>query len=257
MFGFSTADRVIFKRNFLRKVSFRIDYDKSTSIINDRGSIEERFQQKFPRIVKSQGKGIQITFEHSEPKTESLEGNELYVLKSSDGGILLEISNTYIELSFEGVSYKSSQDIKEILPTIVDFLTKNMITKVNKIELNKINIIEFDSSNENPNGILHFLLNKQVISNIDIFPSTNLINYNLQTVNYKNENYSLNLKYGMNLPPIPNLKIGQVIINISTSKYTETNINEIVEVFNNSNTEIFNVFNTLINENTKDILNGK
>lgn len=183
----------------------------------------------------------------------SLKGNKFFVLKSPDGFSILEITDTYIMITFDASAYKSSKNIRDILPLFIDFLNKK---NIKEIEINKINIIEFDSK-ENPNGIIYFLLNNNVIGNVDAFPNTNLINYNLQVVNYRNEDYSLNLKYGMNIPPLPNLNVGQVIIDINASKYTRTNISELNEKFEILNTEIFNVFNFLINDNTKNnILNG-
>ena len=56
--------------------------------------------------------------------------------------------------------------------------------------------------------------------------------------------------------PIQNLKIGQVIIDIEISKHTKTNLIDVQNVFEEINAEIFNVFNSLINDNTKNILNG-
>lgn len=254
MFGFPTAEYTVFNRNFLRKVIVTIDYKKTSSFIDDEALIKSTFSEKFPRIVKAQGNGLQITFGKEEPKFETLKENEVFVLKSQDGQTTLELNDKKLKLSFDGASYKSFNDIREVL-SLVEGLFDGLLEEVNKISLKKINIIEFENST-NPNGILYFLLNKSIVGNVDSFPNTELITHNLQSVNYKNENYLLNIRYGMNIPPIENLKIGQVVIDIEAAKHTSTKISEMSNEFDNLSSEIFNVFNSLINDNAKRILNG-
>lgn len=254
MFGFPKADYIIYKRNFLRKVIFQLDFKKNQKIIENEDFLKSIFINDFPRFIKAQGNGLQITFGNEKPKMETLNETENFIFKSQDGQTIIEINDRNIRLSFDNEGYKSSNDIRKVLNLFNDFL-KNNIDELEKISLKKINIVEFDNES-NPNGVLYFLLNKNVIGNMDSFPNTNLINHNLQSVNYKSEEFLLNLKYGMNIPPIQNLKIGQVIIDIEISKHTKTNLIDVQNVFEEINAEIFNVFNSLINDNTKNILNG-
>lgn len=254
MFGFPKADYIIYKRNFLRKVIFQLDFKKNQKIIENEDLLKSIFINDFPRFIKAQGNGLQITFGNEKPKMETLNETENFIFKSQDGQTIIEINDRNIRLSFDNEGYKSSNDIRKVLNLFNDFL-KNNIDELEKISLKKINIVEFDNES-NPNGVLYFLLNKNVIGNMDSFPNTNLINHNLQSVNYKSEEFLLNLKYGMNIPPIQNLKIGQVIIDIEISKHTKTNLIDVQNVFEEINAEIFNVFNSLINDNTKNILNG-
>ena len=253
MFGFPKVEYVVYNRNFLRKVIFQLDFKKNPKIIENEDFLKSIFINEFPRFVKAQGNGLQITFGNEKPIMETLNQSENFILKSQDGQTVIEINDTSLRLSFDNSAYKSSNNIRKVLSLFDSFLENNIVD-VEKISLKKINIVEFDNDS-NPNGILYFLLNKSMIGNIDSFPNTELINHNLQSVNYKNEDFLLNLKYGMNIPPIQNLKIGQVIIDIEISKYTKTNIKEIKNVFEEINAEAFNVFNSLINENTKKILN--
>jgi uncharacterized protein (TIGR04255 family) len=254
VFGFPKTEYVIYNRNFLRKVIFQLDFKKTPKVIENEDFLKSIFINDFPRFVKAQGNGLQITFGNEKPKLETLAESENFILKSQDGQSIIEINDKCLRLSFDNTAYKSSNDIRKVLSLFNNFL-ENQIELVEKISVKKINIVEFDNEN-NPNGILYFLLNKSMIGNVDSFPNSELINHNLQSVNYKNEDFLLNLKYGMNIPPIQNLKIGQVIIDIEISKHTKTNINDIHNIFEEINTEIFNVFNSLINENTKNILNG-
>jgi uncharacterized protein (TIGR04255 family) len=254
VFGFPKSEYVVYKRNFLRKVIFQLDFKKNQKIIENEDFLKSIFINDFPRFIKAQGNGLQITFGNEKPKMESLNETENFIFKSQDGQTIIEINDRSIRLSFDNTGYKSSNDVRKIFNLFNDCLV-NQIDELEKISLKKINIIEFDNES-NPNGVLYFLLNKNVIGNIDSFPNTNLINHNLQSVNYKSEEFLLNLKYGMNIPPIQNLKIGQVIIDIEISKHTKTNLIDIQNVFEEINAEIFNVFNSLINDNTKNILNG-
>ncbi len=254
MFGFPKAEYLVYNINFLRKVIFQLDFKKNSKITENEDFLKSIFINDFPRFVKAQGNGLQITFGNEKPKMETLNESENFILKSQDGQTIIEINDRALRLSFDNTGYKSSNDIRKVLNLFNNFL-ENKIDEVEKISLKKINIVEFDNEGD-PNGVLYFLLNRSMIGNMDSFPNTKLINHNLQSVNYKTEDFLLNLKYGMNIPPIQNLKIGQVIIDIEISKHTKTNIKEIKNIFEEINSETFNVFNSLINENTKNILNG-
>ncbi len=240
MFGFQKSEYKIFKRNFLRKVVFRIDFKKNENIQFNEDSIKTVFSEYFPRFVKTEGNGIQITIGNQDPKFEHLKGNESFILKTSDGLTTIEMNERTFSLSFDNTSYESSESIRRLFRLISEFFD-GKIDVLNRISLKKINIIEFDN-NENPNGVLYFLLNNSVIGNIDSFPSTDLINHNLQSVNYRNEDYYLNLKYGMNIPPVANTKIGQVIIDIELVKHSISELSNLGLVFDTINEEVYNVF---------------
>ncbi len=254
MFGFPKTEYKVFKRNFLRKVIFQLEFNKNFKIAENEESLKSFFLEEFPRFVKAQGNGLQITFGNEKPKLETLNQSDNFILKSQDGQKTLEINDRSLRLSFDAPSYISSDNIRTILDLIFNFF-HDKIEIIEKVSLKKINIIEFDSTN-NPNGILYFLLNKSIVGNVDSFPNTELINHNLQSVNYRDDNFLLNLKYGMNLPPIQNLKIGQLIIDIEISKYTKTNILDVKEVFENINSEMYNVFYSLLSDDAKKILDG-
>lgn len=255
MFGFEQSEYKIFTRNFLRRVVFQIDFKKNSKILSDEDFVKSVFSDSFPRFVRAQGEGVQITLQDKNTRFEQLKGQESFKLKSSDGLTTLDINDTFLRLSFDNSGYESSDDIRNLFDLFKKFFTEKL-NILDKISLKKINIIEFDN-NKNPNGILYYLLNNSVISNVDSFPNTELINHNLQSVNYKNQDYYLNIKYGMNIPPVKNMKTGQVIIDIELVKHTESKLENIQSIFDEINDEIYNVFCTLINDNTKDILNGQ
>lgn len=254
MFGFPIAEKTVFKRNFLRKVFFQMNFKKEIKVVEFEDKVKDIFEDSFPRFVKAQGNGLQITLGNEAPIFQTLDEEKQLIFKSKDGQCTLEIFEHFLRLNFDASGYQSSESIKQLLPKFSK-LFENCIDVIDTISLKKINIIEFDSSSDSI-GILNYLLDKSLIGNLDAFPNTQLINHNLQSVNYRNENFFLNLKYGMNLPPIPNLKIGQVIIDIECVKHTKTDVLNIEDIFEDLNTEIFNVFIMLINENTKKLLNG-
>jgi len=254
VFGFQKADYKIFNRNFLRRVVFRIDFKKNDNFQLNEDFIKSVFSNFFPRFVKAEGSGLQITMDNQNPKFKQIKGNESFILKSSDGLTTIEINERTFSLSFDNMAYKSSENIRGLL-NLIDKFFNGRIDFLNRISIKKINIIEFDND-ENPNGVLYFLLNNSVIGNVDSFPNTNLINHNLQSVNYRNDDFYLNLKYGMNIPPISNIKIGQVIIDIELVKHSVSQLSELGSVFEDINEEVFNVFCALINNNAKSILNG-
>ena len=100
MFGFQKSEYKIFKRNFLRKVIFKIDFKKNTEILKDEGFVKSVFSDFFPRFVKAQGNGVQITMGNQNPKFEQLKGQESFILKSSDGLTTLDINDSFLQLSF-------------------------------------------------------------------------------------------------------------------------------------------------------------
>jgi uncharacterized protein (TIGR04255 family) len=176
-------------------------------------------------------------------------------LKSIDGQKDIIITESSLNFSVEGNVYTKYDSVLSDLKTILKFLEICNIKTVNKFSIRKINIVEF-KNNENPNGILDLLLNKALINNNDAFPNMNNINHNIHSVNFVNENYFLNLKYGMNILPQLNAERGQLIIDIEIVNKSEISLGDIFTESNKINTEIFNVFDWVINDNTKNLLNN-
>lgn len=255
MFGFQPVARKEYKKNFLRKVFFQIEYDSCKTLKDDSNKIESLFKETLPRFNLGKGKGFQISIDKEKTNFQHIEEGNTIVLKSIDGQKEIQITQTSLSFSVEGNIYKKYDSVLSDLNTILKFLEICNIKKVNKFSIRKINIIEF-KNNENPNGVLDLLLNKALINNNDAFPNMNYINHNIHSVNFANKNYYLNLKYGMNILPQLNDERGQLIIDIEILNKGEILLDNILFESNKINNEIFNVFDWVINDNTKNLLNN-
>lgn len=255
MFGFQSVERKEYKKNFLRKVFFQIEYNSCKSLKDNSDEIELLFKDSFPRFNLGKGKGFQISIDKEKTNFQHIEEGDNIVLKSLDGQKEINIGESSLNFSVEGSVYSKYDSVLSELENIIKFLNICNIEKVNRFSIRKINIVEF-KNNDNPNGILDFLLNKALINNNDAFPNMNNINHNIHSVNFVNESYFLNLKYGMNILPQLNGERGQLIIDIEIINKNEILLVDILNESSKINSEIFNVFDWVINENTKNLLNN-
>lgn len=255
MFGFQSVERKEYKKNFLRKVFFQIQYSSCNNLKDNSSQIELLFKDTFPRFNLGKGKGFQISIDKEKTNFQHIEEGDNIILKSLDGQKEINISQTSLNFSIEGSVYSRYDSVLSDLESIIEFLNICNIEKVNRFSIRKINIVEF-KNNDNPNGILDLLLNKALINNNDAFPNMNNINHNIHSVNFVNESYFLNLKYGMNILPQLNGERGQLIIDIEITNKNQILLLEILNESSKINSEIFNVFDWVINENTKKLLNN-
>ena len=257
MFGFQTVERKEYKKNFLRKVFFQIEYDSCKNLKDNFSKIETLFKDDFPRFNLGKGRGFQISIEKEKTNFQHIDEGDNIILKSRDGQKEINIGESSLNFSVEGDAYIRYDSVLPDLEKIINFLKICNIEKINFFSIRKINIIEFKNiNNDSPNGILDLLLNKALINNNDAFPNMNYINHNIHSVNFVNENYFLNLKYGMNVLPQLNGERGQLIIDIEIVNKNEILVLDILKESSKINSEIFNVFDWVINENTKNLLNN-
>jgi len=100
------------------------------------------------------------------------------------------------------------------------------------------------------------VINAELLSNLNYFPNSELIKQNVQNVRYESGRNSLNLRYGLNVPPSNNSELGQVILDIDLISLEDTIVENVFSVASNVNKEIFNIFKWAISQNTIDLLNG-
>ena len=254
MFGFKTVTHKEYKNNFLRTVVFQVLFEKNDQLENKSNEIKELFKSNFPRFNTSKGKGFQISFNNENTNFQPIEEGHIISLKSEDGQKSIEINETTLSFTITGKAYKCFNNLNEELNNIVDFLKLCSIHNISRLALRKINIVEF-KNNDNPTDILTFLLNPDLVCQLNSYPNRNLINHSLQVLNYKDENDHLNIKYGLIIPQQLNTEIGQLIIDIDLFKQELIDVDNIIGNSKTINSEIFNIFSWLINDNTKKMLN--
>lgn len=262
MFGFTKVERETYNSTFLRKVIINIKFP-STSLVKEKASeIKEIFKQDFPRATLGKNQGFQISIggKEGQPNFRTIEEDDNISLKSEDGQIELLINCDNIIFSIDGKKYSNYEsNVNSILEKIILLFNLLSVKEITNCSLRKINLIEFGYDKQMiPNGILNALLNKTIVYNEDAFNGMEYITQNIHNLEFKDGNYSLNLKYGMNSLPIPDKKIGQLIVDNEITFDSYLNLDELEGKIRKLNEELFNVFFWIFNEDAKKILrNGQ
>jgi len=255
VFGFPKIEHKKYNKNFLKTVVFQLQFEKCLDIESKESDISKLFKNNFPRLSAGKGKGFEIILNNENANVQQVNNGHNINMKSENGQRIVNINETGLSFTIGGSSYISFENLISDLNNIISFLDLCNISSVKRLAIRKINIVEF-KNNENPSDILNFLLNPNLVSHIQDFPNRNLINHSIQSVNYKNGEKYLNIKYGLNIPPQLNSELGQLIIDIDLFNQEIIETKNIISESKLMNSEIFNIFNWLINENTKQLLNG-
>lgn len=261
MFGFNRVEREIYNSTFLRKVFINIKFPLVEQLKEKFKNINDLFINEFPRTALGKNKGFQISIGNNDnnPNFKSIDEKDSLSLKSENGQTELLINYDNISFSIEGKTYKCFEEhIQTVLDKIIilfDILGVNQVLSCN---LHKINLIEFGYGENNiPNGILEALLNKAIVYNDDAFPNVGNINQNIHNVEFKEGEYSLNLKYGMNTLPFADKKVGQLIVDYNIQSNVSLDVNLVSTEIKLINDELFNVFSWIFNEDAKQILKNE
>jgi len=253
VFGFTEVAHKNYENNFLRSVVFQVSFDKNDQFVGKANQIKDLFKEDFPRFNVSKEQGIELSFNKGTSNVKSVNEGSIINLKSEDGQKSIQISDTRLNFTVSGKAYKCFSDLNSELVKIGEFLELCSIKNVVRLAIRKINIVEF-KINDTPTDVLSFLLNSELVSYLNAFPNKEHINHSLQVLNYKDNNNYLNLKYGLVIPQNPNTTHGQLVIDIDMYKQESIKKEDIVSESKIINSEIFNIFSWLINDNTKKLL---
>jgi len=259
MFDFPNIDHRKYNKNFLKTVIFQIAFEENILLKDNKKKVVEIFSKVFPRVNDKVTKGFQISFKNDQtPILQNIDNENTgipFEMRSNDGERILTIDNSSLSYTISGKSYTSFDDLKIELELLNSFFELTQIKKLKRIAVRKINIIEF-KVNENASDVLALLISPELLSNLNYFPNNKFIMQNIQTINYQKDDFKLNIKYGLNIPPIPNQEIGQIILDIDLFSTSPIESNETIGRAEEINNEIFNVFNWAISDKTKSILDG-
>lgn len=258
MFGFQNVKRERFKSSFLRKVFIYIEFPQVNNIRDKSAEIKTLFADEFPRFNLGKDKGFQISIDNNKTDFRHLEENDNILLKSSDGQKEILLTCNSLKLSIEGKTYSSYEEsIQYLFLKFKSLLNILEINKILKSSIRKINLIEFAYDDKIPNGILDALLNKALVYNDDAFPDMGKIDLNIHNVNFKDGNYTLNLKYGMNTLPNLDKNLGQLLVDLEIVSGNIIESNDLPKEISLLNDELYNVFSWVINDNAKKIINDE
>lgn len=264
MFGFPKANRAeigSFHRNFLRSVIFQVKFEDNSNILEKREDISKLFSDLLPRKHDRFEHGVQISFKGDQtpilnPITEKDTGFEL---RSIDGQKVLSIVSDNLTYTVGGKIYVDFETFKSELTLIKEVLKLGKITNVNRIAVRKLNIIEFEIPEENkaaPMELLGSVLNPELF-NVSSLPESSLgnIKQNISTINYVKDDYRLNLRYGLVVSPSDE-KNGHILLDIDLFNLSNVEAGNIFNVTETINSEIFNVFNWALSEESSKYLKG-
>ncbi len=257
MFGFNDISYKQFNKNFLKTVVFQISFNKIEGFGGKKNEIIHKFNNFFPLVKTPTGGEIAISFNNKEtPIVQHVKNDGTIEMKSENGQKILTISNESLTLTISGRDYKSYLELKDLIYNINEFFKCCNIIEIYRIAIRKINIIEFNYSASNSSiEILSSVINEHLIGDVNYLPKSQFIKQNMHLISFNNENYNLNLKYGLNIPQIPSQNIAQVIIDIDLFNNSTSPIGDMITISDNINKEIFNAFNWSINESFLNLLN--
>jgi uncharacterized protein (TIGR04255 family) len=254
IFGFPEVVHAQFKTNFLKVVVFQIQFNKLNNFKDKKTEIVESFKDLFPRIGTPQS-GIEISFSNTQtPIVQHVKNEETLELKSVSGQKTLNISNSSIALNVTGKEYQSYEHLKQDIQRIVSFLDTCELKEVNRIAIRKINVLDFKYQDNNASQVLSSLVNVNLLGNLDYYPAKDVMKQNIHTLVYNKDRYNFNIKYGINIPPLPGL--GQLIIDFDMFNVSKNPVQDIINVSNGINQEIYNAFNWIATENLLTLLNA-
>lgn len=257
MFGFPEAKKKVYPSTFLRKVVIEFGNSHIQDIKSKSDNIKEIFQENFPRSTFGKQKGFSISIGNDEnPNFETVQDEDTITLKTQDGQIELLIGPEGVRLSVEGKKYKSfEKTIYQFIQPLKKLFKLFNITNLKNCSIRKINLVEFSYSNENiPNGILDFLLRKELIYNDDAFPNTENIRQNMHIVDFKKDDYGLNIRYGMNTLPQQEKDIGQLVVDLKMSANKDIEMKSMEDEAQRLNNELYKAFSWIFNDKAKQIL---
>ncbi len=257
MFGFAKVPHKDFKNNFLKTVVFQVVYDNKNIFPSKKEGIVDFFVDKFPRVNTSMRNNIHVEINNKSdtPILQHTNEEDGLLLKSDDGQKTLSISNNSLTLSITGKAYRNYESIKEDVKKIHSFFEFCEINSLKRVSIRKINIIEFEG-NDDKVGVLELLINNDLLGNLEHFPEKNNINHNIQSLSYAIEDYDLNIKYGLVMGK-QNKELGQVIVDIDLLHNTMIECNKIYDIADGINSEIFNIFNWVVSEETINMLENE
>ncbi len=257
MFGFPQIDHTNYNKNFLKTVVFQIAFKENLEIIDRKNEIFNLFLDTFPKTKENTSSGVQVSFNPNEktPILEPIKNSSVLELRSKDGQKIININSTSLTITFNGAVYVNFEQLKEELDMLNNFFKLFKIQVVKRVSIRKINLIEFRFL-ENASDTLKYVINPELLGNMNYFPSSELIKQNIQNIRYESGKTTLNLRYGLNVPPTNNSDLGQIILDIDLISLEETDVENVFKVADSINKEIFNIFRWAISPGTINLLNG-
>jgi uncharacterized protein (TIGR04255 family) len=266
MFGFPKVNRKeigSFNKNFLRSVIFQVKFEDNPSFLEKRDEIASLFSNLLPRKQDRFERAVQISFkdDHTPILSPQSEKDSGFELRSADGQKVLSITSEAITYTIGGKVYVDFENFKSELKLIEQVLGLGTITHLNRVAIRKLNIIEFEIPQEykaTPMEIMSSFLNTELLASVSSLPQSSLgsIKQNINTINYVKDDHRLNLKYGLVVPSNQE-RSGHIVIDIDRFSVSTTETSKLLNVVEPINSDIFDIFNWALSEDSFKFLKGE
>lgn len=262
MFGFNKIDRSKiqeFNKNYLRNVVLQVKFDKKKELHKKIEVFKDVFEKDFPRYKELKGHELNVTIGKDQtpvvqPSSTVENGFEL---RSESGNKSLNCSLDAVTLNIAGAEYLNFEQLKPFISKLQELLEKCELGNLARISIRKINIIDFsipERESITPYELMEYILNKDLVGRNSAMPNASSIKQSIQNLSLAEEDYLLNLKYGMLLHNWKD-QSGQIIVDIDCIKNNAISIDDLPTQFELINDEIFNIFNwSLSEEALKELL---
>ena len=256
MFGFRKIEKRYYKYTFLKRVNIRIVYD-SVDFPDDMLNITQSyFSKDFVRVSYGNDINLNLGVDDTDTPTASVISNDTLLLRNEDSNIIAFISKNSIHINIEvDENYNSfEKNISKITKKVINFLHSSLsVKKIKSVILQKLNIIDFVyKRNENTvNGALTAFLNNNLVSWSHIFPDESKITQNRSSIVFEENEYNLELRYGVVSSPNKEEEKGQIFIEIQSQLYKDIDITQVLPELSLINDEIFNIFDWVLNDELK------
>ena len=244
-----------YKKNFLKKVIFRIDFDQAEfSQLKD---FLEKIKKEFP--INKEGKGeegmINFDFRTKELKQTS---NSVVVwdFYNKDKTKKIKIHPKFLFVEYS--KYKDSKELLKDMNIVSSFMKIFKVKTINRMGLRYINEIKLENKD--------FLswnkyINDKLLCSLNFVASNKkTIARNMGQIVFKEKFGDINFNYGLWNANYPN-EINEKIFILDFDGYSkfpldadETNIVELIKEYNQ---KIENLFESIIKEDLRKILNKK
>lgn len=261
MFGFPETSHNVFKKNFLRTIIFDFQFASDISLKEKKGELINFFSPFFPILEEAKPSGFSVKFsdKNSTPIIEnnmSSDDNILLNFKSQNNNRILSVEKHSLKLIIAGSDYSSFSNMVSLLEVIKKVLSGVFLVEVLNFNLRKLNVVEIDLKGDTSGEPAVNLFNEFInISDIS-FPKKNLLLNNMTTFQMKNIEFKSQLlvRYGVNSPQNIPGHLNHLLIDIDIH-LNELKVDDQIQSIKKVNDEAYNVYNWIISDKFRQILN--
>ncbi|MDF2866125.1 MAG: hypothetical protein K0R72_943 [Clostridia bacterium] len=245
-----------YKKNFLKKVVFRIDFIKEMNEIDDEiidPSKLEKITKNFPIFEPTNNIGTNITvnFQKSDVNKEEIKEKH-YIFYKLDRKSKLIIRNKSIV--YETNNYINFNDLKENIEFITNIFSFSEKSIVGRIGLRYINLFQ----NESINTIdWNKYINPELLTSINKDYGGGKISQGITSLDIKYDEYYLKKQYGIYNQFFPNDNLKDAfIIDLDIYKFEIESLNRVIQILEDWNFKLESIFEDSITGEMREVLNG-